>query len=433
MTLAEIKKLIILTFVFLFTIFVLPKFSAATDYSSATYTVKDPVIDSGLVTSSSLNFGLGQSLSQIAIGQSTSASFQLWSGFQYYFLVDENTLTATAGDGEVDLAWTVPTTYLGVNVAGYEVGTGTTSGSYTFEDVGNVVNFTKSGLVNGTPYFFIIKAYATGGTFLVFSNEDTATPNGVAPPGGGGGGGGGSGSLTLSGKAYPNSELKILRDSHIIKTITADSSGNFSTTINGMSSGTFTFSVYATDANGNRSPSVAFERTISSNVTVTVNNIIIAPTIQTNYIQVKQGDPIVVSGYTGPNAPVTLYFTGPESFIANVISNLSGFYTYTLSTTSRTKGQYAVYAKSLIDGSFSPNSFSITFRIGDETVVVPPTGDCSKRSDLNCDGRVNLIDFSILLYFWDLTDISKNPRADIDGNGDVGLRDLSIMLFDWTG
>jgi hypothetical protein len=412
--------------------------SNAADSSSSNYTIEDPVIDSGMQSSSSLNFGLGQSLSQIAIGQSSSASFQLWSGFQYFFKVDPNVLTATAtlNDGEVDLSWTVPQTFLGATVAGYEVGTGTTSGSYTFEDVGNVTSFTKSGLLGGTTYYFIIKTYAPGGTFLVFSNEDSATTSGIPPvpppppPGGSGGGIFTRGQITISGTAYPNSQVTILRDSQIYSLVAADPAGHFSVTLTDQSPGTYTYGVYATDINGVRSPILGFERTITGGTTTTADNLVIAPSIGQSHTVVKQGEAIVFSGYTAPNAAVTLRFTGQQSFNIPVISDAAGYYTYSLDTGARAKGNYAVSATVVVNGVTSPPSFVLNFTIGDN-MVVPPTGTCG-RSDLNCDGRVNLVDFSILLYYWE-SDFSRNPRADIDNNGAVGLRDLSIMLYDWTG
>jgi hypothetical protein len=430
----ETKRIFFSLLILLSVLFILPKNSSATDYSSSNFTVKDPVIDSGFETSNSTNFGLGQSLSQIAIGKSTSTNFQIWSGFQYYFKVNQNTLTATPADAEVDLLWTVPTSFLGVEVGSYEVGTGTISGTYVFENVGNVTTFTKTGLTNSVPYFFIVKALAPGGTFLVYSNEATATPTAaVAPPGGGGGGVPGTytGSITISGTAYPNSPVTILRDSVIVSTQPADSSGFFSINLSGMSSGTYSFGVYATDTNGIKSPTVGFERTISNSVTTTVSQVIVAPTIRENFVAVKKGETITFSGFTGPNAPLTFTFTGAKNFSGAANSNSSGAYNYVLNTSALPKGSYSVYVSSMIGTVKSPNSFVLSFTIGDSNVEAPADG-CG-RSDLNCDGKVDLIDFSILLYFWDLQDFSRNPRVDIDKNGSVGLRDLSIMLYDWTG
>jgi hypothetical protein len=65
----------------------------------------------------------------------------------------------------------------------------------------------------------------------------------------------------------------------------------------------------------------------------------------------------------------------------------------------------------------SVNSFTVNLQVN----------PC-KRSDLNCDGRVNLADFSILMYYWGT---SWTP-ADTNKDGIVGLPDFSIMMFDWT-
>ena len=51
------------------------------------------------------------------------------------------------------------------------------------------------------------------------------------------------------------------------------------------------------------------------------------------------------------------------------------------------------------------------------------------RADLNKDGKVNLIDFSILLFNWKGSD----DVADINQDGTVNLTDFSIMLSAWTG
>jgi len=432
MLLAETKKLIISLLVLAAAVFLLPQSSVGQDYSSSSFTVNDPVIDSGTQTSSSLNFGLGQSLSQMAIGKSASASFQLWSGYQYYFEVDPNTLTATPGNCEVDLAWTVPQTFLGVNVGGYEVGTGTVSGSYTFEDVGNVTSFTKTGLT-GVPYYFVIQAYSPGGSFVVFSNEDAATPTcGVTPPPPGSGSVVG-GSIMVTGTAYPGASVTLLRDSSIVGNVTASATGQFSFSLNSQPAGTYTYGVYAADADGYTSPTVGFERTIQTNVQASMSGVLVAPTLRQSHTAVRQGDSLTFSGYAAPNVLVYLRLAGPQSQVFPLTSSAAGLYTYSLPTGAWPRGAYTALSYAAVNGQNTPNSFTLNFSIGDQTVLPPVPGDCSKRSDLNCDGRVNLIDFSILLYFWDLRDFTRNPRADIDKNGDVELRDLSIMLYDWTG
>ncbi len=57
---------------------------------------------------------------------------------------------------------------------------------------------------------------------------------------------------------------------------------------------------------------------------------------------------------------------------------------------------------------------------------------CDTHGDINKDTRINIVDFSILMYFWQ--DINpSNPCADINKDGVVNLTDFSIMLYWWTG
>lgn len=51
-------------------------------------------------------------------------------------------------------------------------------------------------------------------------------------------------------------------------------------------------------------------------------------------------------------------------------------------------------------------------------------------ADLNCDGRVNLTDLSILLYYWQQK--GAGIKADINKDGIVNLIDFSVMLYWWT-
>ena len=52
-------------------------------------------------------------------------------------------------------------------------------------------------------------------------------------------------------------------------------------------------------------------------------------------------------------------------------------------------------------------------------------------ADLNGDGKVNGIDFSILLAFWNTSPPFKNPAVDINKDGRVNSVDFSILLYHW--
>jgi hypothetical protein len=68
-------------------------------------------------------------------------------------------------------------------------------------------------------------------------------------------------------------------------------------------------------------------------------------------------------------------------------------------------------------------SQAVSFYVGTRDVKVPGT------ADLNNDGKVNLVDFSILLYHWG----TDHAIADLNSDGRVNLTDFSILLFNWTG
>lgn len=58
-------------------------------------------------------------------------------------------------------------------------------------------------------------------------------------------------------------------------------------------------------------------------------------------------------------------------------------------------------------------------------------GICSEnKSDLNGDGKVDLIDLSILLYYLNRPD---GPRFDCNGDDKVDFVDISILFYHWTG
>lgn len=68
--------------------------------------------------------------------------------------------------------------------------------------------------------------------------------------------------------------------------------------------------------------------------------------------------------------------------------------------------------------------FTLFTIMGSPLLVIPE----ERPSDLNADKKVDLVDWSILLYNWGKP---KNPKADINDDGVVDLVDVSIMLYWW--
>lgn len=63
------------------------------------------------------------------------------------------------------------------------------------------------------------------------------------------------------------------------------------------------------------------------------------------------------------------------------------------------------------------------------TSLLPPA---LRTADFNGEGRVDIIDLSILLYYYHRSD-SAALRYDLNGDGIVNFPDVSILMYYWTG
>ncbi len=93
-------------------------------------------------------------------------------------------------------------------------------------------------------------------------------------------------------------------------------------------------------------------------------------------------------------------------------------------------GQHQTKSKSALDGEITAFGKTVGFVVGTKNVLADLPKSLLKV-DVNNDARVNLVDFSIVAYWY----TRANPPAYVDLNGDgrVDLVDFSIMAFNWTG
>ncbi|MBI5530976.1 MAG: hypothetical protein HY918_05795 [Candidatus Doudnabacteria bacterium] len=122
-----------------------------------------------------------------------------------------------------------------------------------------------------------------------------------------------------------------------------------------------------------------------------------------------------------------------------------------LTATVSTPGNY--YFKLVVYFGSDSSGASRSFTATSQPVVTPPSGgggggggggytapatstnpDTGKifSADINQDGRVDAVDFSILLYYWKTKPPFANPKVDINGDGKVDAIDFSILLYNWT-
>lgn len=420
-----------------------PPFVFSQEFSSTDFKVLDPVIFPGGF-STSTDFQLTGVITQLATGTSTDSSFRVNAGFLFFPFVNTPVVSATAGDAQVSLSWTVSVGALGWTVSNYNVGRSTTSGGpYTYSSVGSTTSATVSSLTNGTTYFFVVRPEDAFGNSIATSTQVSATPAAAAapPPAAGGGGGGGAfpstATVVFAGRAYPGSAVTILRDAQVAATTQAGADANFGATLSGLSGGNYIFSVYAEDNRGRRSALQSFPVSVPTGATVNVSGIFIAPTIATDKSEVRRGDTIAILGQSVPLADIIVMVSSEEEFFSRTISDKDGIYLYNFDTTVLDFGDHTAKSKASLGNTLvSAFSNSVNFKVGTKNVTAAPVAKCPAKGDLNGDCKVNLVDFSIAAFWWKRP-LTATAKQNIDDklfpDGKIDLRDFSVLAFYWTG
>ncbi len=228
--------------------------------------------------------------------------------------------------------------------------------------------------------------------------------------------------VVFEGRAYPAAILTLLKNDRVTATFSAESSGLFKKELSGVPEGTYTFGIWAEDTEGRRSVTQSFTIDLVRGTTTTISGIFVPPTIELGLARVGWGDKVNILGQVFPESQVNI-FISPREIVKETIASLEGKWLYQLDTSPLNEGEYKVRAKAFFgDGEQSPFS---------QTLSLSVSVKC-KGADLNFDDKINIIDFSILLYFWQSTS-PENVCVDINQDGIVDLTDFSIMMYQWTG
>lgn len=231
--------------------------------------------------------------------------------------------------------------------------------------------------------------------------------------------------VIFKGRAYPKTLLTLLRNGQVAATFFAENSGLFQKELTGVPAGTYTFGIWAEDTKGRKSVTLSFTVGILSERTTTISGIFISPTIEVGPTQVEKGEIVDISGQVFPESEVNIFIASDE-IVKTTKSSLKGDWIYKLDSSSLEEREHRARAKAVYgDGEQSSFSQTLSFLVVKRGALV------CRGADLNFDKKVNLIDFSILLYYWH----QKKPAnicADINQDGIVDLVDFSIMMYYWT-
>lgn len=302
-----------------------------------------------------------------------------------------------------------------------------------------------SGFQNSATYSYYVRCEDPNGfanfddfeiTFSVDADPeyDSSVSAGDAGPGGVGPYLGGSAYLyqstvTISGSASPNSTISVLKDGSIVATTQTKSDGSFTVTSPSFERGTYSFMTYVTDRARRRSSSYTSTMAFAQGTNNTISNIVIPPTIALEDDSVGTSDEVVVSGEAVPGATIDLLIDGAVKYSASstksVAGSADGLWKISFNASQLSRGTHLLRARAIVPGrTQSGVSTVLMLGVGEE-----PSPASLRTADLNRDGKVNLVDFSILLSKWQ----SDDEVADINADGTVNIADFSIMLFQWTG
>lgn len=264
----------------------------------------------------------------------------------------------------------------------------------------------------------------------------------LVPAGSGGGGSSGGGSsssggssqelgdtqVNITGQAYPNTTLNFILDTENVGTVRTGGDGSFEF-LTAASPGTATLGVWAQDDQGTRS--ITFNTTfdVTQAAVTNVNSVFLPPTLAVSEQNPDPGEVVTLSGQAVPDETVELHI-GPGDEVQSATAGSNGRWSIELDTDTLGAAEYTLRAKSVLgSGNLATDSaFSRSLQL-----FVGVDGTPVTSADLNRDGGVDLIDFSILIFWWQTDGGDSDPPADINADGVVSLADFSILLFNWTG
>ncbi len=226
--------------------------------------------------------------------------------------------------------------------------------------------------------------------------------------------------VSISGYAYPDSMVTISMNGVVVGTTVADQSGLFSKDLS-VASGEDTFSVWGADSFGSQSTTANVTIYLAPGTKTYISNIILSPTVSSSVSVARKGSTVKLYGSAPPNSEVTIFSSG--NVLGSVKTGNNGVWSFSLDTTGLKPGSYSINAIAQItkNGLISGLSGNLGLSVSNCGI-----------GDLDCDNKVDIVDLSIMLFYWK-QHVPKGNPADLNGDGVVDLKDLSILLYFWTG
>lgn len=238
------------------------------------------------------------------------------------------------------------------------------------------------------------------------------------------------GAVIFTGRAYPNSRVRLLKDGIVATTTTTGSDAQFKFLINDLQKGTYLFVVRAEDSQELPSNLFSLPLVITPGAVTNVTNIFLSPTIAIDRGEVRPGDSVTVRGKSFPESEVMISLLSDTEKMFRVIADAEGNYMYSIDTSGLGKKNYTIRSKSRFLEEMSAESTLVKFSIGAKTQEIAPNFGIS-QGDINEDKHVDITDFSIMAYWYQRS--APPLKIDFNKDGKITMADFSILAFYWTG
>ncbi len=230
--------------------------------------------------------------------------------------------------------------------------------------------------------------------------------------------------VILRGFTSPEALVSVYREGAVSATAIAQTDGYWQVEMTGLPEGGYNFQLTAEDRFSRLTLPVNLSVTISTSTT-SLSEVLLPPTLSVENNKVRQGQLFIFSGEAKPLSEIKLIFF-PSNKVVTTRSNENGFWQVDIPADDFEVGGYSVKAQASsreLVSVFSQNLFL--------SVLPAPTGGKCQGPDLNGDGKVNIVDLSILLSRWG-EQSEERLCQDINFDHRIDVVDFSIMLYFWT-
>lgn len=232
--------------------------------------------------------------------------------------------------------------------------------------------------------------------------------------------------LHFGGYAFPNAEISFTLNGTTTLTLTADSSGYFEGTYDQLTTGSHVFTFEARDYQGNRSPLTSYFYTVDTLAPVYIPSILLSPLL---YIE-PQTSTEILGGVAIPGSSLQVYGVDTEDQSLHIID------TFIVEEQGQFSFDFDLSGPMPYDQYYVACSFE-GLNCGYSAVIEVQTVDTSTTqlapsfvADFTADIEVNYVDFSFMRYAF--LNNKTHPLYDLNRDGRISLIDFSLLNYQWT-